>query len=156
MIDYSRLREDDPGGSIPHAFAWLSKITDSIPVDSIFITVASVSAAHGMGEAEAIHKRMLHFSESNIPPPDTPEADLPKDPYPTEEYYFPDWLIDAFGPFGNGFDIGSATTRSAISTANSKGVFTPDQTLMLLRMNITSVLRYPGLTHGDMDFVRNG
>ncbi len=154
MIDYRRLRRDDPGGTITSAFASLSTIRDSLVLDSAFITVASVSAEYGIRHAESIHKRMIHFGEANIPPDDTDPDDLPKDPYPTTDYYFPDWLIDAFGPFGNGFDIGSASTREAVSLAYTKGVFTQEQTSILLGMNRSPELRYPGLKEADIAFVR--
>lgn len=140
MIDYPQLKADDPGGSIASAFIYLSTLTITIKLESSFITVANVSARYGMGFAEGIYSAMQMFDEDNA----TPE----------NPYFLPGWVIDAFGPFGNGFDIGSQRTQDEIASAASVGVFTQVQHDALLAMTSDSAIKYQGLTPGDVEYAR--
>lgn len=147
MIDYPRLKEDDPGGPIDSALAHLMGLTDLVLLDSRLITVGDLSVRYGMMFAESIHQAMLAFASDQIKVP--PEAGGP-----SAEYYLPDWIIDAFGPFGTGFDIAAENTKEEIESARSHGVFTQVQHDALLAMAETTVQRYIGLTPGDVEYAR--
>ncbi len=148
MIDYHRLKEDDPGGPVEEALAHLNALTDSVVLESRFITVGDLSVRYSMMFAESVYQAMLAFSADAITDPVTPGG-------PSLHYYLPDWVIEAFGPFGTGFDIAAKTTQDELERANDHGLFDQKQYDALLAMAKSTAPRYVGLTPGDVEYARS-